>query len=70
MDFIRRLALQEKKNVYDSPRLDVVEIARAPDMFPSLFLLPGEAKDLSAPRYNNYAVNDPLITSVKLIKQR
>ena len=33
----------------DSSRLDVVEIARVPDMLPSLFLL-GRAKDLSAPR--------------------
>ena len=27
-----------KKNLYDSSRLDVVEIARVPDMLPSLFL--------------------------------
>jgi hypothetical protein len=26
-----------KKNLDDSPRLDVVEIARVPDMLPSLF---------------------------------
>ena len=32
----RRLALQEKK-LDDSSRLDFVEIARVPDMLPSLF---------------------------------
>jgi hypothetical protein len=32
-----RLALQEKKKLDDSSRLHVVEIARVPDMFPSLF---------------------------------
>ena len=37
MNFLRRLALQEKKNLDDSSRLDVVEIARVPDMLPSLF---------------------------------
>ena len=31
MNFLRRLALQEKK-LYDTSRLDVVEIARVPDM--------------------------------------
>ena len=35
-NFLRRLALQEKK-LDDSSRLDVVEIARVPDMLPSLF---------------------------------
>ena len=34
-DFLRRLALQENK-LDDSSRLDV-EIARVPDMLPSLF---------------------------------
>ena len=29
--------LAEKKKLYDSSRLDVVEIARVPDMLPSLF---------------------------------
>jgi len=38
-----------KKKLDDISRLDVVEIARIPDMLTSLFL-PGEAKDLSAPR--------------------
>ena len=38
MDFLRRLALQEKK-LDDSLRLDVVEIARVPDVLPSLFLV-------------------------------
>ena len=37
MNFLRRLALQEKQ-LDDSSRLDVVEIARVPDMLPSLFL--------------------------------
>jgi len=38
MNFLRRLALQEKKKkLDDSSRLDVVEIARVPDMHPSLF---------------------------------
>ena len=36
MNFLRRLALQEKK-LDDSSRRDVVEIARVPDMLPSLF---------------------------------
>ena len=36
MNILRRLALQEKK-LDDSSRLDVVEIARFPDMLPSLF---------------------------------
>jgi hypothetical protein len=36
MNFLRRLALQEKK-LDDSSRLDVVEIGRVPDMLPSLF---------------------------------
>jgi len=35
-NFLRRLALQEKK-LDDSARLDVVEIARVPGMIPSLF---------------------------------
>jgi len=36
VNFIRRLALQEKKRG-DSPLLDFVEIARVPDMLPRLF---------------------------------
>jgi hypothetical protein len=36
VDFLPRFALQEKK-LDDSSRLDVVEIARIPDMLPSLF---------------------------------
>ena len=40
--------LAEKK--LDNSCLDVVEIARVPDMLPSFFL-PGRAKDLSAPLY-------------------
>jgi len=36
VNFLLRLALQEKK-LDDSSRLDVVEIARVPDMLPSLF---------------------------------
>jgi len=35
VNFLRRLALQEKK-LDDSPRLDVVEIARVTDMLPKL----------------------------------
>ena len=38
------------KTLDDSSRLDVVEIARVPDMLPSLFPLPGRAKDLSVSR--------------------
>jgi len=38
VNFLRRLALQEKKNLDDSTRLDVVEIARVSDILPSLFL--------------------------------
>ena len=37
VNFLRRLALQEKKNLDDSSHLDVVEITRVPDMLPSLF---------------------------------
>jgi hypothetical protein len=36
VNFLRRLALQEKK-LDDNSRLDFVEIARVPDMLPSLF---------------------------------
>jgi hypothetical protein len=36
VNFLWRLALQEKE-LDDSSRLDVVEIARVPDMLPSLF---------------------------------
>ena len=36
MNFLRRLALQENKNLDDSSRLDVVEIARVPHMLPEL----------------------------------
>ena len=42
--------LAEKKNLDDSARLDVVEVARVRDMLPSWFV-PGRGKDLSAPRY-------------------
>jgi len=37
MNFLRRLAMREKKKLDDSSRLDVVEMARVPDMLPSLF---------------------------------
>jgi len=38
VNFLRRLVLQgEEKKLDDSSRLDVVEIARVPDMLPSLF---------------------------------
>jgi len=37
MDFLQHLALQEKKKLDDSSHLDVFEIARVPDMLPSLF---------------------------------
>jgi len=43
--------LAEKKNLDDSSRLDVVEIARVPDMLRDCFL-PVRGKDFSAPRYN------------------
>jgi len=43
--------LARQKKLDDSSRLDVVEIARVPDTLPSLFFLPGRAKDLSAPLY-------------------
>jgi len=42
--------LAGKKKLDDSSRLDVVEIARVPDMLPSFFLS-GRAKDFSAPLY-------------------
>ena len=47
MNFLRRLALQDKK-LNDRSLLDVVEIALVPDTLPSLF--PSWAKDLSASR--------------------
>jgi len=52
MNFLRRLALQEKK-LDDSSRLDFVEIARVPDILPRLFpsWSGGRAKDLTAPQY-------------------
>jgi len=37
VNFLRRLALQEKQ-LDDGSRLDVVEIAHVPDMLPNLFL--------------------------------
>jgi hypothetical protein len=37
LNFLRRFALREKEKLDDSSRLDVVEIARVPDMIPSLF---------------------------------
>jgi hypothetical protein len=37
VNFLRRLALQGGEKIDDSLRLDVVEIARIPDMLPSLF---------------------------------
>jgi hypothetical protein len=40
----------KEKELDVSSRLDFVEIARVPDMLPSL-LPPGRAKDLSAPSY-------------------
>ena len=55
MNFLRRLALQENE-LDDITRLDVVEIARVPDMLPSLFPLVG-AKELSAPRYYPQKLN-------------
>jgi len=48
VNFLRRLALQEKK-LEESSRPDVVEIARVTDMLRTFFL-PDRAKDLSAPR--------------------
>jgi hypothetical protein len=36
VNFLRRLALQEKK-LDDSSHLDFVEIARVPDVLPSFF---------------------------------
>jgi len=45
--------LAEKKKLHDSSRLDVVEIARVPDMFPSFFL-PGRAKDYQHPVLGPY----------------
>ena len=37
VNFLRRLILQENKNLDGTSRLDVVEIARVPDMLPSSF---------------------------------
>ena len=53
MNLLRRLALQEKK-LDDNSRHDVVEIARVPDILPSLF--PSwSGKDLSEP--HNIPIN-------------
>jgi len=54
VNFLRRLALQEKKKkLDDSSRLDVVEIARVPDMIPSLF-----------PSWSGYGlISTPVLTS-------
>ena len=43
------LPCKKKKELDDSSRLHVVEIARVPDMLPSLF--PDRAKDLSSTQY-------------------
>jgi len=47
------------KKLDDSSRLDVVEIARVPDMLPSFFSFLVGAKDLSAPQYKQlfYFIN-------------
>jgi hypothetical protein len=37
VNFLRHLALQGKKKLDDSSRLDVVEITSVPDMLPSMF---------------------------------
>ena len=50
MNFLRHLALQEKKKLDDSSCLDVVEITHFLTCFQACFL-PGRAKDLSAPQY-------------------
>ena len=50
MNLLRRLALQEKKKLDDSARLDVVEITRASLTCFRTCFIPGRAKDLSAPR--------------------
>jgi len=49
-EFLSAPCLTGKKKLNDSSRLDVVEIARVPDVFRACFL-PGRAKDLSALRY-------------------
>ena len=41
MNFLRSLAKKKKKKLDDSSRLDVVEIARVPDMLPSFSFLVG-----------------------------
>ena len=61
MNFLRRLALQEKK-LDDSSRLDVVEIVRVPDMLPS------RANDLSAPWYiprNSHCTYNVILSCVR-----
>ena len=50
MNSLRRLALQKKK-IDESSRLDVVEIARVPDILPDLFNY-WRAKDLSVTRFD------------------
>ena len=47
-EFPSALCLAGGGGLDESSRLDVVEIARVPDILPSFFL-PGRAKDLSAP---------------------
>ena len=49
-EFLSASCFAGKKKLDDNSRLDVVEIARDPNMLQSLFLL-GRSKDLSAPRY-------------------
>jgi len=52
VSFLLRLALQEKQKHDDSSRLDVVGIARVPDMLLGFFL-PGQANYLSAHQVNS-----------------
>jgi len=64
VSFLRRLAsrgLGDGGGEFDeSSRLDVVKIARVPDILPSLFHS-GRAKDLSAPWYADSRVSKILV---------
>jgi len=68
MNYLPSLALQGKKKLYDSSRLDVVEVSRVAHVLPACFL-PGRAEHLSATRHNterlHFTLSDPtLVTKI------
>jgi len=58
MNSLRRLVFQGKEKLDDSSRLDVVEIARVPDMLPSLFPSWSGLRNFQHPGYHKPVVGD------------